>query len=224
MSSLKSNRISTFIFLFSLALSCGLTLPAFAEDDDTPASFGIFPPIQYPDEEATVTGIRINAGCARHKNVYGLDFGTVCNITDQRFIGMALAGGFNRTSGDTYAIFTQMALGANHNTGNAHIFGIQYALGANISGKSTRVYGAQVAVGANTGGAAHIYGIQISAYNRAENIYGFQVGVMNFSKNVYGFQIGLINRTENLHGVQIGLINTHEKGWIKHMPIINIGF
>ncbi len=201
-------KAAVALLLSLLALSFSQS-PAHADDSGDFPSFAIFPPIQYPQEEATIKGGRASVGWGKHKNVYGLDLGLVGNVTTGKFIGMAMSGIFNETRGNTYIVFMQYATMLNSNSGKARIFGSQLTLGLNKN-KAASIYGAQVAGIANLG--------------MNNNIYGFQIGFYNEAKNIYGFQIGLLNKTENLHGIQLGLMNIHLKGLIKYFPIINIGF
>lgn len=193
---------------FALFLSCFLIpLPSFAAT--SPLAFGVVPPVQFPPDDFNITGARFSLLWGRHRDVYGLDIGALGNITEQRFVGMGLSGGFNYTQGQTTIIGAQIAGGANVNTNKTNVYGVQFALGFNSNTATSSVTGLQLAL-ANLSGHTHIYGIQAGVYNHAQA--------------VYGLQIGLVNVATSLHGVQIGLINFHHKGIFAVSPILNIGF
>lgn len=175
----------------------------------TPLSIGFVPPVQFPPDDFTVTGLRTSLLYGRHRSVYGLDIGLLGNITDQNFAGLAVSGLFNKTAGTTT------------------IFGLQLAGLTNINSGKTAVYGFQVAMGVNYQSAvSDVIGVQLAAGNHAPftDIYGLQVGLYNKAKEVYGLQIGVVNIADDLHGLQIGLINFNNKGLISVCPILNAGF
>jgi hypothetical protein len=189
----------------------GLFFPvlAFSASSITPLSVGIAPPVQFPSQNFTITGLRLSALWGHHKDLYGLDFGLIGNITDQDFAGLAVSGLFNKTTGNTTVLGLQLAGLGNMNTKKTSIIGLQAALGANINSGDTDLIGVQLAM-ANLSTYTDIFGLQLGLYNRA--------------KEVYGFQIGIVNIADNLHGIQIGLINFNNKGLIGVCPILNIGF
>ena len=175
----------------------------------SPLSLAVVPPVQFPPDDYTITGARVSVLWGRHRDIYGLDIGLLGNITEQAFVGLGIAGGFNMTKGNTTVIGLQAAGGANVNYNKTHISGIQFALVANYNEA-----------------ASSVAGIQLAAVNQAAftDIYGFQIGVYNRSQSVYGLQIGVVNVTNNLHGVQIGLVNFNHSGPFKVSPILNVGF
>ena len=180
-----------------------------AEAAITPLSVGIAPPVQFPTEEFTVTGLRISALWGHHRDLYGIDVGGIGNITNQTFTGMAISGIFNMTHGTTTILGLQLAGLANINTQKTTVLGLQVALGVNGNDAASSVAGMQIALA------------NIGAFT---NIYGAQLGLYNCALDVYGLQIGVVNVADSLHGVQIGLINFNHKGTIGVSPIINIGF
>lgn len=193
---------------FALFLICfSVTTPSFAAT--SPLAFGIVPPVQFPPDDFNITGARFSLLWGRHRDVYGLDIGALGNITEQRFVGLGLSGGFNYTQGQTTILGAQIAGGANINTNKTNVYGVQVALGFNSNTATSSVTGLQLAL-ANLSSHTHIYGIQAGIYNHAQA--------------VYGLQIGLVNVASSLHGVQIGLINFHHKGIFAVSPILNIGF
>lgn len=187
-----------------------LALPNFASAAVSPVSVSIVPPIQFPPGDFNVTGVRASALWGKHRSVYGIDVGLLGNFTEQTFTGVAVAGGFNKTGGNTTITGFQIAGGANINTNKTTVVGVQAALGMNYNTAAATVSGLQLALLAN-----------ISPFT---DIYGFQVGLYNKAKEVYGVQLGLVNVADNLHGIQIGLVNFNAKGPFAISPILNVGF
>ncbi len=172
-------------------------------------SVSVVNPVQFPPDDFSVTGLRLNLLYGSHRSVYGFDFGVVANRTKQTFTGIGAAGILNWTEGSTTAIGTQLAGVANWNTNKTTVYGFQLAGILNMNKASSTVVGIQAAL-VNLSGHTGIYGAQIGVYNKA--------------RTVHGFQIGLVNDATDLHGIQIGLINFHRKGLFVVSPIINIGF
>lgn len=193
-----------FIILSVLTL---LTPHGFAFN--SPVSFGIAPPVQFPQSEFSVTGLRVSGLWGRHRDMYGIDLGLGGNVTDQDFVGIAVSGLFNITHGSTTAIGLQAAGITNVNTKTTHVYGVQLAglLNNNI-------------------GSSSVNGFQIAAVNKADHtvIRGAQIGLYNKAQSVYGLQIGIVNVCDELHGIQIGLANFHHKGLFVVSPIINVGW
>lgn len=197
-------HVSLFLFLTSLF---GFSLCQAAL---SPISVAVVPPIQFPPNSFSVTGVRASALWGKHRDVYGLDVGLVGNITEQSFTGIGVSGLFNNTRGVTHILGLQLAGLTNINTNKVRVFGVQATLGVNYNSAASTVSGLQLALLANQSPFTDIYGFQIGLYNRA--------------KEVYGVQIGLVNVADNLHGLQIGLINFHHKGTFAISPILNVGF
>ncbi len=195
--------------IFFLTLVVCLGLADRAQAALSPISVNILSPVQFPPSDFSVTGARVSALWGKHRDVYGLDFGLIGNITDQDFVGLAVSGLFNLTRGQTTAIGAQLAGLANVNMQKTAVYGLQLALGLNYNDAASSVTGLQFAL-ANV--AAHT------------DIRGFQVGIYNRAQEVYGLQIGLVNVASNLHGVQIGLLNFNHKGTFAVSPILNVGF
>lgn len=175
----------------------------------SPVGIAILPPIQFPPADFDITGLRASLLWGHHRNVYGLDVGLLGNMTDQSFVGVALAGGMNYTTGVTTAIGLQAAGITNVNLGLTSVYGVQLALAVNYNAAATSVSGLALAL-ANIGPFTDIYGVEVGIYNRA--------------KDVYGFQFGVVNVADNLHGIQIGLVNFNRKGTFVVSPILNAGF
>lgn len=181
-----------------------------AEAFVSPVSVSIVPPIQFPPDDFTVTGVRASLLWGSHRDMYGIDVGLLGNITSQTFTGLAVSGLFNATHGTTNILGLQFAGAANINTNKTNVFGLQAALGMNLNTAAATVAGVELAVLANQAPFTDIYGAQIAIYNRA--------------KDVYGLQIGLVNVADNLHGLQIGIVNFNHKGPFAVSPLLNVGF
>ena len=192
--------------LLALLFVCGFMQEAKAFN--SPLAISILPPAQFPSSEFSVTGARVSALYGHHRDVYGLDVGVIGNMTEQRFVGAAVSGLFNQTSGDTTVLL------------------LQAAIGANINMQKTSVYGVQLAILNKNDAESKLVGIGLGLANLSPNmnIYGLQAGIYNVARSVYGFQIGLINQTTDLHGIQIGLVNFSKNGGFAVAPILNIGF
>ncbi len=173
----------------------------------SPVSLAIYPPVQLPGQEFTITGARVGLS-GRHHNMYGLDVGAIGNVTKQNFLGVGIGGIFNMTQGTTTILGAQIAGIANINTDKSRIFGVQIACVNSNRGESS-----MLGIGA---GLANLSPHMV--------VTGAQIGLYNEAKDVYGFQIGLINTADMLHGVQIGLLNFNKRGLFSVSPFLNIGF
>ncbi len=176
----------------------------------SPLSIAIVPPLQFPSDEYTVTGLRLSALWGRHRDVYGFDLGLIGNITEQTFTGIGVSGLFNANAGTTTILALQAAGFANYSTQKTEVYGLQVAGGMNWVTAESHVVGLQASLVGNHSPNTTIYGAQIGLYNRARSVYGFQIGLVNFTKN--------------LHGIQIGLMNFNETGIFGVSPILNVGF
>src|ERR1700689_1371185 len=74
----------------------------------SPVGIDIFPPLQFPPEDFTVTGVRVGL-VGEHRNMYGIDLAAIGNITDLSFAGLAVSGIFNNTRGTTDVVGLQLA-------------------------------------------------------------------------------------------------------------------
>src|SRR5258708_2745191 len=97
----------------------------------SPIAIDIVPPLQFPPEDFSVTGLRVSALWGQHRNMYGIDIGALGNITELAFTGIAVAGGFNHTRGNTTIVGLQAAGITNINTNKVSVVGIQVAGGMN---------------------------------------------------------------------------------------------
>ncbi|HMN67979.1 MAG TPA: hypothetical protein PKC28_05520 [Bdellovibrionales bacterium] len=193
------------VILFTLSLA--LTPAAHAAF--SPLGIGVVPPVQFPPEDFSITGARVSLLYGQHRDMYGLDVGVLGNITEQNFVGLAVAGGMNWNKGYTTILGLQLAGVANYGQEKTTVVGVQAALALNVLKAESSVTGLQLAL-ANIAGHTSIYGLQVGIYNKA--------------LNVYGLQLGLVNVAQSLHGIQIGLINFHTQGLFSVSPILNIGF
>jgi hypothetical protein len=198
----------TFRIVGVLQLLALMTLLPAAQAGISPIGIGIVPPIQFPPENFSVTGVRVNPIFGSHHQVYGLDAGVLGNITLHNMGGVQVAGGFNYNKGDTAGLFQAAGVG-NWNISKVNIYGAQIAGGINSNKGESFVLGVVAAI-ANITEHTKVVGVEVGAYNSA--------------REVYGFQIGIVNKVENLHGLQIGVINFHNRGLFSVSPIINFGF
>lgn len=196
-----------FFFLICLVFSLLPAAPARAAL--SPLAISILPPLEFPPASFDVVGARVSLLWGEQREVYGLDFGALGNITNNDFGGIAVAGGFNYNRGSTTAL------------------GLQFAGIANVNVNKATVVGAQVAGVLNKNVAeSSVVGLQFALVNDCPytTIWGFQTGLYNSARTVNGFQIGLINTADSVHGIQIGLANFNHTGFFAFSPIINIGF
>jgi hypothetical protein len=176
----------------------------------SPLSLNVVPPVSFPGDTYSVTGVRASILWGRQRDLYGLDLGLVGNITEQTFVGTAISGVFNLTRNTTTVVGLQLAGITNININKTSVYGAQIAGILNSNDAASTVTGLQAALVANLSTHTDIYGVQLGLYNRAQD--------------VYGLQIGLVNVASNLHGLQIGLVNFNEKGIFAVSPILNVGF
>ncbi len=176
----------------------------------SPLSISLAPPVQFPPNDFSVTGVRASVLWGKHRSLYGIDLGLLGNITEQNFTGLAVSGIFNNTRGTTLITGLQFAGLANVNTNKTTVIGLQGTLGVNYNSAASSVSGLQLALLANISPFTDIYGVQVGLYNKA--------------KAVYGLQLGLVNITDDLHGIQIGLVNFNKSGPFAISPFLNIGF
>lgn len=175
----------------------------------SPLGLSIGGPVQFPPRDFDITGARVSVLYGQNRDVSGIDIGLLGNITTGKFTGLAVAGLFNNTRGQSTITGLQFAGLTNINTQKISVYGIQAALGANYNSAEATVVGLQLALA------------NMSAFTK---VYGFQVGLYNKAREVRGMQIGLINSAQNLKGIQIGLLNFHNEGFFVVSPFLNIGF
>jgi hypothetical protein len=183
-----------------------ISVPAFAAF--SPLGVSIVPPVQFPAEDFSITGLRLSLLYGRQRDVYGIDVGVLGNITNQTFAGIAVSGLFNINHGMTTIVGLQAAGVANWSTQKMNVYGVQVALTNIVEAESS------------------VTGLQLSLANMASHttIRGFQVGVYNVARSVYGLQVGVVNVVDNLHGLQLGLLNFNHTGLFAVAPVLNFGF
>ena len=78
--------------ILSLIVACSVlfTTKVFASSAISPIAIGLVPPIQFPSDEFTITGLRASVLWGHHRDMYGLDFGVLGNITDQTYTGIGV--------------------------------------------------------------------------------------------------------------------------------------
>ncbi len=202
-------KIKLILLSFSILSIHMASSNALAAAAVSPLAISIVKPIQFPSEDFSITGARLSLLWGKHRDVYGLDFGLLGNITEQTFTGLSVSGLFNITHGTTTILGLQLAGLANVNTNKTNAYGLQLALLTNYQDAASSIVGVQVAL-ANLTPHTDVYGLQVGLYNKAQS--------------VHGLQIGIVNSTSDLHGIQIGLVNFNEKGMFGVSPILNIGF
>jgi hypothetical protein len=198
--------LASFLFITSGILGFGHEAHAAL----SPLSLSILAPVQFPPEDFSVTGARLSIIWGKHRNVYGFDIGGIGNITEHTFLGVAVAGGFNLTEGETTIIALQAAGITNYNSGKLNLYGVEVAGLFNA-----------------TEGEGHGVGIMIAPlanWAPHSDFIGIQAGIFNKTHMMTGFQIGLVNETEILHGLQIGLVNFNKQGLFSVSPLLNFGF
>jgi hypothetical protein len=211
----KQKLLSMFLLLAAFLFASQIN-PSFSVDQAeaaaavSPLAVAILPPVQFPSDEFSVTGLRLSALWGHHRDLYGFDLGVLGNITDQTFTGVGLSGLANITHGMTTIIALQAAGLANVNTQKTDVYGVQAAGGINWNSAQSKVVGLQLAILSNLSPNTTVYGAQIGLYNRAQDVYGLQIGLVNFTKS--------------LHGIQIGLVNFNETGIFGVSPILNVGW
>lgn len=191
-------------------VTAAIFLASIAQAAISPVGLAIVPPIQFPPTDSGVTGLRFSVLYGRHRDMYGIDLAVLGNVTDQSFVGIAIAGGANIHHGMTTIVGLELAGGVNYMKEKAGVYGVQIAGLMNWMNAEGSVNGFQISLLGNVASHSIVRGAQIGLYNRA--------------KSVYGFQIGLVNDTDHLHGIQIGLANFHRTGLFYVSPVINIGF
>ena len=161
----------------------------------------LVPSVQTPDADADVALMRTSLVCGRHKNVYGLDFGVIGNITDAEMVGCGIAFVFN-WSGNSRSAF-------------------QFA---GVLNRSDRDFtGMQAALVVNDVERGFI-GLQAALANLTDGLSGMQFGGFNKVCAGSGFQLGVINVAEQFVGVQIGVLNLNLDSPVPLAPIFNCYF
>lgn len=140
--------------------SLGPIQAAAVNADTTPLEVGLFPPLQLPNSNFSVTGLRLTV-VGVNREAAGLDVALLGNVTNVGFKGLAISGLFN------------------YNRGNSSVIGLQLAALANINTGHSDVYGFEIAA-YNYAGTVH--GLQIGLLNIANELHGVQIGLFNINK------------------------------------------
>jgi hypothetical protein len=151
-------------FIGGILLATGIVcaFPATAmNSNNSPLEVAIFPPLQYPATDFSVTGLRLSV-VGVNREASGLDLALLGNVTNVMFKGLAISGLFN------------------YNRAGATIIGLQVAGIANINPGHSEVYGLQLA-GFNNAGTVH--GLQLGLINIAHELHGIQIGLFNVNMN-----------------------------------------
>ena len=189
----------------------------------TPVMGSLFTPVQAPDAEYDVKGLRLSLVYGECQTFTGLDLG-IANRSRKSFSGLGIGGG-NIVDGTLYG-------------GQLGLVNWNYQAG---SGKDGRSLGAQLGLvnyatgfcglqdGVVSVARNKVLGVQWSLVNYTKDLDGLQCGycflfAANFVEGrMNGCQIGLFNYAAVVEsGIQIGLVNMIGKGGFAHvMPIIN---
>lgn len=161
----------------------------------------LVPAVQTPAADGDIALMRVSLVCGRHRNVYGLDFGVIGNITDEEMLGCGIAFVFN-WSGTSRSAF-------------------QFAGGLNRSDRDFR--GMQMALVVNDVERDFI-GLQAGLSNISDSLSGMQFGGFNKVRTGVGFQLGAVNVAEQFTGVQIGLLNLNLDSPVPLAPVFNCYF
>lgn len=183
-------------------------------------------PVQAPDCETDVAGLRLDFIYGRAPGFKGLDLGVV-NHTTGDFFGVAL-GGANLVNDEFCGL--QLGLLNWNDNGNRDWAETSYGGQVGLVNYADMFCGYQ-------GGLVNISenlftGVQSSLLNVARDMSGLQdgfyliFGVNIASGNVRGCQIGLVNFAGTMEsGVQIGIVNIiANNGWMPVFPIVNGSF
>ena len=207
--------------LFIAAFAAGACLA-----ETTPLMVSLVTPVQAPDSEMDVAGLRLDFIYGRAHGFKGLDLGVV-NHTAGDFYGVAL-GGANLVNDEFCG--AQLGLLNWNDNGNRAWAQMSYGAQIGVVNYADMICGYQ-------GGLVNISessftGVQSSLLNVARDMSGLQEGfylifaVNIASGSVRGCQIGLVNFAGTMEkGVQIGLVNIiANNGWMPVFPFVNGSF
>ena len=206
--------------LVVLFVSCAV----FAET--TPVMLSLLTPVQWPEKDCDVTGLRLSLLYGECDNFKGLDIGLI-NRTNGDFSGFAIGGG-NIVDGTVHGV----QLGLVNWNGNGRVVWDKRSIGAQLGfvNFSDTFCGLQSGY-VNVSGSKFT-GVQHGFVNSANDFEGLQCGSwLIFGVNmafgdVTGCQIGLVNYANTMvKGLQIGIVNViANNGWMPVLPIINGNF
>ena len=196
------------LVLLSMVLTgaaCAKESPSYSRDLYSPdthpmtiLAVGLADPVQLPQANYNVAGLRWSIFYGSNFTVSGIDVGLVGRVNDS-FTGLALTAA-DWVEGDV--VGAQLSGVASIIKGNAT--GFQMAPFVN--------YNHGVFTGFQTGLVNYdgtFNGLQFGGLNWDKGLcYGLQVGVGNVAvSEFHGWSVGLINYTERLTGLQVGLVN-----------------
>lgn len=161
----------------------------------------LVPSVQTPAANEDVALMRVSLVCGRHRNVYGLDFGVIGNITDAEMVGCGIAFVFN-WSGNSRSAFQFAGV---LNRSDRDFTGMQTALVVNNVEQD-------------------FVGLQGALANLTDGLSGMQFGGFNKIRTGTGFQLGAVNVAEQFTGVQIGVLNLNLDSPVPLAPIFNCYF
>lgn len=170
-----------------LAVAVGAA-PADADTEPRPFGISIFDPLQFPERERSIYGVRATLFYGRHRELRGADIG-----------GLIMPVNVNHITGDMRG--AQFGL-ANWVDGN--VYGAQLGTLNRAGGSATGFQGGFV----NIAGEADRFLGQWGFVNVSHGLHhGFQVGFVNHSRYITGAQVGFVNHATRLDGLQVGLLN-----------------
>ena len=167
----------------------------------TPFALSLVPDVSLPPAGWSVVGLRLNLFAGRHRDVWGIDAGSLGNELTGKLTGLQAAGLWNRI-GEAPAAIQSAGLA---NLCERDFCGIQTAAVCNWTGEE-------------------FTGIQAGLLNRAGGLAGLQAGLYNAADHGAGLQIGLVNTARVLSGVQIGLANFNAESPLRFFPVVNMAF
>ena len=181
------------------------TTPACAFDENqnwTPVAVSLWPGLEYPASDWSVTGLRFGLFAARHEDVLFLSASTLADLVTDNVNGLQVAGLCNHAGRSTGAV--QMA-------GCVNSIGSDFA-GVQVSGLYNSVSGT-------------MSGLSVALLTKAETVDGLQVGIFNKAKVLNGVQVGVVNLAgESDGGIQLGVVNVMKDAAYPVMPVFNVGF
>ena len=185
----------------SRVVTRGIAEPSIPSAGIVPFALSLVPAIEFPSEDWSVAGLRIDVLAGRHRDVWGIDVGVLGNEIEEDMEGVQVAGLFNR-------------IGRSDGAWQS----------AGILNRCERdFYGLQTAGILNwTDGT--VEGAQIALLNRASELSGLQIGLYNAIDRGSGVQIGFINAARSLDGLQIGVVNVIRDSTVPFFPIVNFAF
>ena len=167
-----------------------------------PVAVSLWPGLEYPASDWSVTGLRFGLFAARHDDVLFLSASSLADLVTDNVNGLQVAGLCNHAGRSTGAV--QMA-------GCVNSIGSDFA-GVQVSGLYNSVRGT-------------MSGLSVALLTKAETVDGLQVGIFNKAKGLNGVQVGVINLAEESDGgIQLGVVNVMKDAAYPVMPVFNVGF